>query len=203
MKKIYKIVITGGPCAGKSSAMEKIQERFTKKGYRVFLISESATELIQGGISPWTCRSPFEYQMLQSRLQMEKESIFDWAAQRSEEDKILIVCDRGLMDGRAYVSAAEFKCILDYFAETEKDWLLRYDGVFFLETTAKGAEEHYTLCNNRARTETIEQAVRLDNQLISIWKDHPCFYQIDNSTGYEEKMNRLMTQIEMHLSKGE
>ena len=203
MKKINKIVITGGPCAGKSSAMKRIQKEFTEKGYRVFLISESATELIWGGIAPWNCRSNREYQMLQSKLQIEKENIFDWASKQCKEDKILIVCDRGLMDGRAYVTESEFKWILEHFNETEKNWLYRYDGVFFLETTAKGAESFYSLSNNCSRTETVAQAVQLDNQLIDIWKKHPCFYQIDNSTGYEGKMNRLLKKIEIHLNKGD
>ena len=32
---ITKIVITGGPCAGKSTAMSWIQNAFTQKGYKV------------------------------------------------------------------------------------------------------------------------------------------------------------------------
>ena len=44
-KKITKIVITGGPCAGKSTAMSYIQNEFTKKGYAVLFVPETATEL--------------------------------------------------------------------------------------------------------------------------------------------------------------
>lgn len=45
-KQIYKIVITGGPCAGKSTALTWIQNEYTKKGYTVIFVPESATELI-------------------------------------------------------------------------------------------------------------------------------------------------------------
>ena len=42
--EISKIVITGGPCAGKSTAMSKIQNAFTQMGYKVLFVSEN-TEL--------------------------------------------------------------------------------------------------------------------------------------------------------------
>ncbi len=35
---IYKIVITGGPCGGKSTSLTKIQEEMGKQGFRVFSV---------------------------------------------------------------------------------------------------------------------------------------------------------------------
>ena len=49
-KHITKIVITGGPCAGKSTALTWIQAEYTKKGYSVIFVPESATELILAGL---------------------------------------------------------------------------------------------------------------------------------------------------------
>jgi len=60
-KKITKIVITGGPCAGKSTAMSYIQSEFTKKGYAVLFVPETATELILGGIAPWTTKKTLDF----------------------------------------------------------------------------------------------------------------------------------------------
>ena len=59
MKTIKKIVITGGPCSGKSTMLNLIENTFTEKGYKVLIVSETATELIRGGISP--LGSPGEY----------------------------------------------------------------------------------------------------------------------------------------------
>ena len=56
MYDITKIVITGGPCAGKSTAMTWIQDHFTKLGYKVLFIAETATELITGEIGRASCR---------------------------------------------------------------------------------------------------------------------------------------------------
>ena len=48
-----KIVLTGGPCAGKTTALSKIEEHLEECGYKVMVVSESATELIKGGIRPF------------------------------------------------------------------------------------------------------------------------------------------------------
>ena len=77
MKKIHKIVITGGPCAGKSTAMSWISNAFTQRGYTVLIIPETATELITGGVAPWTCGTNFDYQKCQVELQLTKERCFN------------------------------------------------------------------------------------------------------------------------------
>ena len=53
--KIHKIVLTGGPCAGKTTGMSWIQNAFSKLGYKVLFVPETATELITGGVTPWGC----------------------------------------------------------------------------------------------------------------------------------------------------
>lgn len=108
MQKITKIVLTGGPCAGKSTAMSWIQNAFTERGYKVLFVPETATELISGGVAPWTCGSNLDYQFCQMRLQIEKEKVFLSAAETMSEEKILIVCDRGMMDNRAYMTEIDF-----------------------------------------------------------------------------------------------
>ena len=39
---IYKFVITGGPCAGKTTAMERLQVFLRERGFRVFVVPEAA-----------------------------------------------------------------------------------------------------------------------------------------------------------------
>jgi hypothetical protein len=46
---VYKIVLTGGPCGGKSSAMAKLRERLQSLGFQVFIVTEIATLLMTGG----------------------------------------------------------------------------------------------------------------------------------------------------------
>lgn len=62
---------------------------------------------------------------------------------------------------------------------------------------AKGAEKFHTTANNSARTETIEEAAEIDDKFISKWIGHPYFRVIDNSTDFEDKMKRLIAEIEL------
>ena len=63
-QKITKIVLTGGPCAGKTTAMNWIQNFFTKQGYKVLFVPETATELITGGLTPWEVKNNSDFQSI-------------------------------------------------------------------------------------------------------------------------------------------
>ena len=200
---VVKIVITGGPCAGKSTAMSWIQNAFTAKGYTVLFVPETATELITGGVAPWTCGSNLDYQKGQMKLQLEKEKVFGNAAASMKAERVLIVCDRGALDNKAYMTPIEYNAVLDHLGTNEIELRDNYDAVFHLVTAAKGAEGFYTNSNNTARTETPEQARELDDKLISAWTGHPHLRVIDNSTGFEEKMKRLISEIDSFLGEPE
>ena len=184
MPDITKIVITGGPCGGKSTAMSWIQNRFTELGYTVLFVPETATELISSGVAPWTCNTNLDYQACQMTLQMEKEKIWRQAADHMPGDKFLIVCDRG-----------EFDTLMERLGWDETQLRDSYDAVFHLVTAAKGAEEFYTTANNAARYETPEQAAVMDDRLIAAWTGHPHLRIIDNSTDFEGKMVRLLSEL--------
>lgn len=201
--ELTKIVITGGPCAGKSTAMSRIQEEFSQLGYTVLFVPETATELITGGVAPWTCGTNAEYQECQMLLQAEKERIFARAAATMPGEKFLIVCDRGMLDNKAYMTEEEFLSATANIGANEVEMRDGYDAVFHLVTAAKGAEEFYTTANNAARTETPEEARRLDDRLICAWTGHPHFRIIDNSTVFEDKMRRLITEIAAFLGEPE
>ena len=200
---VSKIVITGGPCAGKTTGLSWIRNAFTKLGYTVLIVPETATELITGGVTPWTCGSNLDYQKCQVRLQLEKEKVFEKAAKSMKTDKLLIVCDRGAMDNRAYMDELEFSQVFEELGTTEVRLRDSYDAVFHLVTAAKGAEQFYTTENNQARYETVEQAAALDDRLIAAWTGHPHLRVIENSMGFEDKLKRLIAEIRSFLGEPE
>ncbi len=201
--QISKIVITGGPCGGKSTALSKIQREFEQIGYTVLFVSETATELITGGVAPWTCGTNLDYQKCQLKMQLEKENLFEIAAATMNKEKILIVCDRGALDNKAYMSINDFDEALKFINTNEIELRDNYDAVFHLVTAADGAEEAYTLSNNYARTETIEEARDIDKKIISAWTGHPHLRVIDNSTDFNQKINRLIAEIASFLGEPE
>ena len=202
-KKITKIVITGGPCAGKTTAMSWIQNAFTKKGYAVLFVDETATQLISGGAAPWLSTSGRDFQRWLMQLQADKERAFTEIARTFRQRKILIVCDRGALDNLAYMSDPDFRYVQKQMGTNKIALRDQYDAVFHLVTAAKGAVKYYTLANNQARTETPEQAAALDDRLIAAWTGHPHLRVIDNTTGFEEKMRRLIAEIDAFLGEPE
>jgi hypothetical protein len=73
-----------------------------------------------------------------------------------EFNETVILIDRGLMDGSAYVDKTQWKGLLDEMGVTNvqlRDH--RYDAVLHLVTAADGAERFYDSATNEARYETI------------------------------------------------
>ena len=172
MYKHKKIAITGGPCAGKTTAMQKIVEEFTERGYKVFVVSETATELILGGAKPFgdSAIDMVEFQRYVLEMQLNKERLFEKIANNTNQNTI-ILCDRGVMDNRAYINNKIFKDLLKEFSLNEMEIMSSYDLVLHLVTAADGAEEYYTTINNTARTETPKQARELDKKTLKTIED--------------------------------
>ena len=177
------------------SATAKIKETFSALGFSVLIINETATQLINSGIAPWTCPTASFYQNLQMRLHLEKERIFEEAAENMATENVLIVCDRGIPDCRAYMTNDEYLTAVTNLGFDEKGILGRYDAVFHLVSAADGAEEFYSVSNNSARTETAEEAVILDNKVKNAWSNHPYCRIIDNSVGFDAKIDALISEI--------
>lgn len=109
------------------------------------------------------------------------------------DKKVVILCDRGVMDGMAYTDDNVWQALLD-----ETGWSTiqlrdrRYEAVIHMVTSADGAVKFYTSENNEARYETVDQAKDLDKKLINAWVGHPQFSIIDNveSSGFQNKIKR-------------
>ncbi len=205
-KKITKIVLTGGPAAGKTTLISRILHEFKQEdGWRVITIPETATELIsEFGIRPFgNCVSMLEFQDFVIADQIHKEKLALKAAEMVPEENVLIIYDRALMDDKAYITDEEFAQVLSHFeGRTEASVLAGYDAVIHLVTCAKGAEFAYNLANE-ARTESIEYAREMDDRTLRAWSGHPNLRVIDNSVDFEEKMNNAIREIYRILGQSE
>ena len=196
-KKITRIVLTGGPAAGKTTLISRILKEFTQEeGWKVIIIPETATELISGfGIGPFPgCMSMLAFQYFVIEDQLHKEKLALRAAETVPEEKVLIVYDRAVFDDKAYISDEEFRTVLAHFGRTEEELLAGYDAVLHLVSCAKGAEFAYNY-GNAARYETVEQARTIDDKTIRAWSAHPSLHIIDNSVDFEDKINRAIAAI--------
>ncbi len=197
MLKITKIVLTGGPCAGKTTALARIIQYFTNRGYAVYAQPESATLFNQAGVNFLTDDKElfFESEKQLLSFQLHTENCFRKLAEKTGKPTI-IVYDRGVMDVAAYMSSDMWQALLDEMGLNDVEVRdKRYDAVLHLCTAAKGAEEFYTCENNSSRTENIEQAVALDDKIIKAWTGHPHFRIVPNSGTFEDKLNAVLAEI--------
>ena len=196
-KQITRIVLTGGPAAGKTTLISRILKEFkSEDGWKVITIPETATELISGfGVGPFpNCMSMEDFQYFVVEDQLHKEELALKAARQVPEEKVLVVYDRAVLDDKAYVSDAFFTKLLAHFGKTEAEILSHYDAVLHLVSCAKGAEYAYNY-GNAARYESIEDARRADDNTLRAWSAHHAHYVIDNSVDFEDKINRAVAQI--------
>lgn len=202
MKNITKIVLTGGPCSGKSTFMNLAKQHFEDLGYTIFIDNEAATDLISGGISPATM-GMYQFQKYCIALQLKKEELFKMAAEKINKEKIIIFYDRGILDDKGYVSDQEFKEILTGFDIKEEDLPSRYDLVLHLTTAAKGLENVYSDETNQARYEDCDEAINVDNMILESWKVHPNRQCIDSALDFDLKMKQAIQYVQEYLNQQE
>lgn len=197
MEKIKKIVLTGGPCAGKTTALVKVIEHFSNLGWKVFTVPEVPTLFSQSGMDYLTDNQTFFYEGEKATLEMQLslEDHFEKVAQ-SYGDKAIIICDRGAMDISAYMKPQIWNQITqDVGTSTQELRDRRYDAVLHLVSAADGAEEYYTTANNEERTEGIELARVLDKKVIEAWSGHPHHRVINNHDNFDTKLRRVIKEI--------
>lgn len=192
-RKRIRVVITGGPCAGKTAALERIRSAVDCP---VLVVPETATELILQGITPW---GNSDFQAIRVARQLQAEERASRIAEELPEKKILIVLDRGIADTRAYSTAETYEAILKQNGLTEADVMDRYDAVIHLTSAARGAAVHYTLLTNAARTETVREAAELDERILSAWASHDCRILIPAEEDFDQKMECLLRHIQRLL----
>lgn len=188
------ISVTGGPCGGKSTFLARAVRLLAEQGVHAVVLSETATEFFLANLTPnalgWT-----EFQIELLKYSRMREDYYRGIIQRlmkKSGERLILLCDRGLLDVAAYVAPDEFEKILEAVGVTKQSLLRRYDLVVHLVTAACGAEDYYTLENNAARSEGLDGARRLDVNTQIAWLGHPNHFVVDNSTGFDEKVQRAL-----------
>ena len=205
-KDIKKIVLTGGPCAGKTTALVKVIEHFSSIGYKVFTIPEVPTLFSQAGMNYLTDNKELFYQGEKATLEVQI-ALEDKFMRMAEEctQPTIVVCDRGAMDISAYMAPELWeKMTKELGTSTMELRDKRYDAVLHLVSAADGAEEFYTTATNAQRYEKsdeegLRQARLLDKKVINAWTGHSHLRVINNHEDFEKKLNRVLKEISFVL----
>lgn len=196
---IKRIVLTGGPCGGKTTALPHISRHLQNLGYHVMIVPESATLLIGGAalhIPSLDEDGMLKFESTLVNLQIDLEDSFLEAAKLIKK-KVVIIYDRGTVDLFGFMTKEMSEIILQEnhlsFVKLRDQ---RYDAVIHIATAADGAEEFYTLENNASRTETPEQAKEIDKNLKEVWIGHPRLKCITNEKkNFDEKIKDIVSAV--------
>lgn len=174
----YRIVLTGGPGGGKTTAADLFRREI---GDRVVIVPESATLLFSGGF-------PRSGEQLARRAA--QQAIFH--VQRNLEDvqralypDRVLLCDRGTLDGVAYWPDSP-ESFYEAVGTTETAELARYDAVIFFETAAAGGIAIEG--GNPTRIESSKEAIALDRALRAVWSRHPRFHVVPHNASFVKKV---------------
>lgn len=182
-----RVVVTGGPGAGKTAILELARRNLCE---HVDVLPESARIVFGGGFP----RLPTELGRRSAQraiwhVQDELETIH-----LAREDKTMLLCDRGTLDGLAYWpgSFAEFFDELETTLEAE---LSRYALVLHLRTPTLENGYH----NDVLRIENAREAEEIDQRLLEIWARHPHRHVIDATQDFLVKARLALDIIRDHL----
>lgn len=180
-----RIVLTGGPGGGKTTAADLFRREL---GSKVVIVPEAATILFSGGFP--RSRDPGASRAAQTAIYQVQRNLEDVQSELYP-DRILL-CDRGTVDGAVYWP--EDGQFFDAMGTTLDEELARYDAVVFFETAARGGQSIEG--GNPVRIESDEEAVELDLALRRLWSKHPRFSLVPNASSFFQKITFGLAAIE-------
>jgi nicotinamide riboside kinase len=185
-----KLALTGGPSGGKTTLALAIQKEFAR---HVLVVPEAASMLFGGG---WPRRKDSSLVSYQQRaiyyLQRELEGLL-----LEEHHNLLLVCDRGSLDGIAYWPTRDPIDFLASVGSALPAELARYDWVIHLDTAPADGYDR----SNPLRNESWEEAWRLNELVKNAWSGHPRRFLIaNNGHDFFGKMKRALGIVEQIVS---
>ncbi len=202
-RRVVRIVLTGGVAAGKSKMLELLREAMEESPLPTVCIRESATILLTEGYTPErNGNTAFQHAVFRRQLQCENRA---FRRMLPVSDKagvpVLLLCDRGLGDGGAYLSPHTFGTICRSMDYSRKRLLNRYQGVLFLDSVTTRADLPYDCHDgNGVRLEGNREAALLSNErTFAAWGDHPNLVHIPAAVRFSEKAEQTFWALRQML----
>ncbi len=176
-----RIVLTGGPGAGKTAVLEVVRKRFCE---HVVVLPEAASIVYGGGFPRHASdagRRAAQVAIYHVQDQLEALAL-------AEGDPALVLCDRGVLDGLAYWPGEA----QSFFAQTGSSRaaiFARYAAVLHLRTPTVAAGYNH---QNPLRVESADEASTIDQRLMDVWEEHPRRVVVDCTADFLDKLQRTV-----------
>jgi predicted ATPase len=182
-----RIVLTGGPGAGKTAVLELVRKHFCE---HVHVLPESASILFGGGFprgGSLSAKQAEQRAIFHVQVELER-----WIA---EAGKAIVLCDRGTIDALAYWPGDPNLLWRDVHS-SKAEQLGRYDSVIHLRTPSP--EQGYNH-QNALRVESAAQAAAIDARILEAWSGHPHRVIIDSSGDFLGKAKQALEAVKAEL----
>jgi predicted ATPase len=174
-----RIVLTGGPGAGKTAVLSLVHQFVC---HHVVVLPEAASMLFLGGFPRGgTIGQRAATQRAIFHVQRELENSADAA-----DHAAIVLCDRGTVDGAAYWPGPE--TLWESVGTTREAEFSHYDAVIHLRTPDAVAYNR----SNIVRTETVEEAARIDERIAEAWAGHPTRFVIESEEDFFLKARKAL-----------
>jgi predicted ATPase len=192
---IRRIVLTGGPGAGKTV----ISRHLTKNAPdRYLLVPEAATQVYEQMRTRWDLLDLVGRRDVQRRiyqLQVEQENRL-----AAEHVSKILLLDRGTIDGAAYWPEGPAEYWRDLGTNLESE-LGRYDAVIWLQTGAVlGCYDGDA--SNACRFEAPQAAIDSGQLLADLWGTHPRLFKVNAHQDMSEKISSVESTLERIFKDG-
>ncbi len=177
-----RVVLTGGPGAGKTAVLELIRLFFCE---HVTTLPEAAG-IVFGGRFHRSDRPPLRQAAQRAiyHIQRELETIADTG------NAAVVLCDRGTVDCAAYWLGGGD--LYSSVGTTRAAELERYHAVIHLRTpTSENAYDR----RNPLRIETLEQAAAIDAAIAAEWSAHPRLFIVEPTEDFLNKAARALALL--------
>lgn len=181
-----RIVLTGGPGAGKTAVLEMMRKTLCK---HVVVVPEAAGVVFGGGFP----RS----QSVEARRAGQRAIFFvqrELEAAVTAENVSIALCDRGTIDGLAYWPGPD-----DLWAAvgtTLDEQLARYHAVIHLRTPP--LERGYNH-QNPLRVESAVEAAAIDARIAKAWANHPRRFEVPANDDFIAKVAHVVELVRGEL----
>lgn len=175
--KCCRVVLTGGPGGGKTTAADLYRREL---GEDVVVVPEAATLLYLGGFPRRGIKEVRE--ATQRAVYYVQKNLED--AQSAQFKSRVLLCDRGTVDGAVYWPGKPEEFFSQLGTSLEEE-LGRYDAVIFFETAAVGGISIEG--GNPVRVESLEEALILDAHLKKLWSNHSHFVFVPHNNSFLKK----------------
>jgi predicted ATPase len=181
-----RIVLTGGPGAGKTAVLEMMRKTLCE---HVKIVPEAASIVFGGGF-PRT-------ESLEARRAAQRAIFFmqrELEAATMAENVSIALCDRGTVDGSAYWPGPD-----DFWpavGTTLDEQLARYHAVIHLRTPALASGYNH---QNPLRVESAVQAAEIDARIATAWANHPRRFEVASTPDFVAKVARVIEVVRSEL----